>query len=61
VFAFVLAIVIQYHDLLGMWGTIGTPVFVGLLMALQYLHAMTKIRQAEEKQTEFRRQGKTTK
>ena len=49
VFAFVLAIVAQYHKLLGLWGSVGVPLFVGLIMILQYLHAMAKIDQDEMK------------
>jgi hypothetical protein len=50
VFVFLVAIVLQYRQVLGVVGVIGVPIFVGLIMALQYIHKMTKIRQAEEKQ-----------
>jgi hypothetical protein len=51
VFMFLLAIVAEYHTLLGIWGVIGVPVFVGLIMAWQYLHAIAKIEQEEQEKT----------
>lgn len=45
-----MAIVLQYRQVIGVVGVIGVPVFVSLIMTLQYIHRMTKIRQAEKKQ-----------
>ena len=55
-FAFILLITVQYHKALGVWGVIGVPTLLGFMMTLGYLHTISKINHAEEKQKSLRQE-----